>query len=52
MSRHSRRILSLLLALGAGFLMACSDATGPAIDQQGTTANDTCETQGSNTRCN
>ncbi len=52
MSTTARRSTYLALLFAAALLGACADSTGPAVDQQATTANTTCtETQGSNTRC-
>lgn len=52
MSTTTRRSAAVALVFALGLLSACADSTGPAPEQSGATANTTCETQGSNTRCN
>jgi len=47
----TRRTTALAVLLAAALLSACADSTGPSVERVGTTANDSCETQGSNTKC-
>lgn len=51
MSKTARRSSALALLFSAALLSACADSTGPSVERAGSTANQTCETQGSNTQC-
>lgn len=51
MSKTARRSAALALLFSAALLSACADSTGPSVERAGSTANQTCETQGSNTQC-
>lgn len=51
MSTATRRTAALTLLLAAALLGACADSTGPSVERAGRTADDSCETQGSNTKC-
>lgn len=50
MSATTRRTIAFAV-LAAALLGACADSTGPSVERAGTSANETCETQGSNTTC-
>lgn len=51
MSSTTRRSAALAVLFAVALLSACADSTAPSAEPAGTTANETCETQGSNTRC-
>lgn len=51
MSSTARRSALLAVLFAAAILTGCADSTAPSVEHTGSTANTTCETQGSNTRC-